>query len=109
MVNRRFGQIGRLKKEKIDEYVKLHADVWPDVKKMITECNLQNYSIFIRDDLVFSYFEYTGENYDADMEKMAADETTQKWWGYTRPCFEKYNADSAEAFYEDMETIFYMA
>ncbi len=49
MVNRRFGQIGRLKKEKIDEYVKLHADVWPDVKKMITECNLQNYSIFIRE------------------------------------------------------------
>lgn len=108
MVNRRFGQIGRLKKEKIDEYVKLHAAVWPDVMKMITECNLQNYSIFIRDDLVFSYFEYTGDDYEADMKKMAADETTQRWWSYTRPCFEKYNEESTEAFYEDMETIFYM-
>ena len=74
MVNRRFGQIGRLKKEKIDEYVKLHADVWPDVKKMIMECNLQNYSIFIRDDLVFSYFEYTGENYDAEKDGRRRDD-----------------------------------
>ena len=109
MARRMFGQIGRLKKEKIEEYKTLHAAVWPDVLKTITECNLENYSIFIKGDLVFSYFEYTGTDYEADMEKMAADETTQKWWGYTRPCFEKYNADSAEAFYEDMETIFYMA
>ena len=38
---------------------------------------------------------------------MAADEITQQWWGYTRPCFEKYAESSAEAFYEDMESIFY--
>lgn len=104
-----FGQIGRLKREKIDEYVKLHAAVWPDVLKMIKECNLENYSIFIKDDLVFAYFEYTGTDYAADMDKMAADETTQKWWGFTRPCFDKFNAESKEAFYEDMKSIFYLA
>lgn len=104
-----FGQIGRLKPEKIDEYVKLHAAVWPDVLKMIKECNLENYSIFIKGDLVFAYFEYTGTDYAADMDKMAADETTQKWWGFTRPCFDKFNADSQEAFYEDMQSIFYLA
>lgn len=104
-----FGQIGRLKPEKIDEYVKLHAAVWPDVLKMIKECNLENYSIFIKGDLVFAYFEYTGTDYAADMDKMAADVTTQKWWGFTRPCFDKFNADSQEAFYEDMQSIFYLA
>ena len=58
MARRMFGQIGRLKKEKIEEYKTLHAAVWPDVLKTITECNLENYSIFIKGDLVFSYFEY---------------------------------------------------
>lgn len=107
MNKRVFGQIGRLKPEKREEYIKLHADVWPGVLETIHDCNLQNYSIFIRDDLVFSYFEYTGDDYEKDTEKMAADEITQQWWGYTRPCFEKYEESSAEAFYEDMESIFY--
>ena len=35
---RRFGQIGKLKPDKIDEYVRLHAKVWPDVLKMIQLC-----------------------------------------------------------------------
>ena len=64
MERRRFGQVGRLKPEKRDEYVRLHAEVWPDVLNMITACNLENYSIFIRGNVVFSYFEYTGTDYD---------------------------------------------
>jgi L-rhamnose mutarotase len=66
----RFGQIGKLKKDKIDEYIELHANTWPGVLKTITECNLRNYSIFIHGDLLFSYYEYIGEDYEADMEKM---------------------------------------
>jgi L-rhamnose mutarotase len=101
-----FGQIGRLKREKIDEYCKLHAETWPDVLTTITECHLQNYSIFLQDDLVFAYFEYTGEDYDADMEKMAQDPVTQEWWKHTKPCFEK-NAVGQSEFYHDMKQIFY--
>lgn len=108
MERRRFGQVGRLKPEKRDEYVRLHAEVWPDVLNMITACNLENYSIFIRGNVVFSYFEYTGTDYEADMAKMAADETTQRWWRCTRPCFEVYDEACEEAFYTDMDSIFYL-
>lgn len=108
MERRRFGQVGRLKPEKRDEYVRLHAAVWPDVLKMITACNLENYSIFIRGDVVFSYFEYTGTDYETDMAKMAADETTQRWWRCTSPCFEVYDEACVEAFYTDMDSIFYL-
>jgi len=41
------------------------------------------------------------------MEKMAADPTTQDWWSHTRPCFTKYKAESPEAFYTDMQQIFF--
>lgn len=106
-----FGQVGRLKRECIEEYCRLHeTDVhtprWAGVLKTIHDCHLQNYSIFIEDDVVFAYFEYTGDDYEADMEKMAADPVTQDWWSHTRPCFTKYRADSTEDFYSDMRQIF---
>ena len=107
MEKKLFGQIGRLKREKIDEYIKLHSAVWPEVLETIKACNMRNYSIFIRDDVVFGYFEYIGTDYEADMQKMADDSITQKWWGLTRPCFTKYDADSLEPFYEDMKSIFF--
>ncbi|NLT97283.1 MAG: L-rhamnose mutarotase [Christensenellaceae bacterium] len=106
-MKRCFGQIGKLKRDKIEEYCRLHAAVWPGVLKTISECNLQNYSIFLCDDLVFSYFEYVGEDFDADMEKMAQDPVTQEWWTHTHPCFERFAFDSNSEFYHDMKQIFY--
>ena len=103
----RFGQIGRLKRECIDKYVRLHAEVCPEVIQTIYDCHIHNYSIFLEDDVVFAYFEYTGDDYTADCEKMASDPITQKWWALTRPCFTKYSSDKAEAFYTDMRQIFF--
>ncbi len=110
-MKRIFGQIGRLKRECIETYCRLHeTDVhtprWAGVLETIRACNIQNYSIFIEDDVVFGYFEYTGEDYEADMEKMARDPVTQDWWANTRPCFTFYSAESKEPFYSDMRQIF---
>lgn len=103
----RFGQLGKLKKEKIEEYRALHAAPWPGVLKTITDCNLRNYSIYFYDDLVFAYFEYVGQDYDADMAKMAEDPITQEWWKHTKPCFEKFAIDPESEFYHDLQSIFY--
>ena len=87
---RRYGMVIGLKPEKIAEYKELHANVWPDVLKMIRECNIRSYSIYLGElekgqYYLFSYFEYTGDDFEADMKKMAADATTQKWWKHTDP------------------------
>ena len=82
----RYGMVIEVKPDKIKEYKKLHAAVWPDVLKKITECNIRNYSIYLKDNTLFSYFEYIGNDFNADMEKMAADPTTQKWWDVCKPC-----------------------
>ena len=103
-MTRRFCQRAFLKREKIDEYRELHAAVWPKVAEMIEACNLHNYSISIMDNMVVSYFEYTGEDYDADMAKMDADPITQEWWKHTKPCFEGHDKG---VYYEDLEEIFY--
>jgi L-rhamnose mutarotase len=81
----RYGQILGVKPERFKEYAEIHAAVWPGVLKMIHDCNIRNYSIFHHNNLLFAYFEYIGDNFAADMGKMAADPTTQEWWGVCVP------------------------
>ena len=101
---RRFCQRGFLKPEKVEEYSALHAAAWPDVLKTIRECNLQNYSISILGEMVVAYFEYTGEDYEADMRKMEAAPVTQEWWKHTKPCFARHDEG---VYYEDMDCLLY--
>jgi len=86
---KRYAGITGLKPDKVQEYKSLHAHAWPAVLKKITECNIRNYSIYLKQingkPYLFSYFEYTGDDFNADMKKMAADPTTQQWWKQTDP------------------------
>jgi L-rhamnose mutarotase len=79
----RHAQIIRLRPEEEAEYVRRHKEVWPAVLRTIAECHIGNYSIFLRNGLLFAYFEYYGEDYEADMRKMAECPDTQRWWQIT--------------------------
>ena len=103
----RYGSLIRLKPEKLAEYKDLHANVWPDVLKMIREANIQNYSIFYKDGYLFSYFEYHGEGFQADMKKMAADPATQAWWKLTDPCQEPLETRKENEWWASMEEFFH--
>jgi len=87
---KRYGQIIKVKPEKLNYYRDLHAKPWPCVLEKIKECNIQNYSIFLGPDhMLFAYFEYVGNDFVQDMNMMAADECTQRWWkgNHTMPGF----------------------
>lgn len=101
---KRFIMHSFLKPEKVEEYKKLHADPWPSVLDMIAQCHIHHYSISIRGTELFTYYEYTGENYEEDMAKMEADPMTQEWWKHTRPCFLYH---SQGIYYDDLEELFY--
>jgi len=103
----RYGMVIRINPERIDEYKKLHAAVWPEVLKKISECNIRNYSIYLIDDTLFSYFEYIGNNFDADMSKMAADPTTQKWWDVCKPCQQPLKSRKEGEWWANMEEVFH--
>lgn len=81
----RVSSMVRLREETVAEYIRLHTAVWPEVLERIQEANMTNYSIFVGDSWLVVYFEYVGEDYDADMATMAADATVQRWWDLTRP------------------------
>ena len=103
----RYGMVIGVNPEKIDEYKKLHAAVWPEVLKKISECNIRNYSIYLIDNTLFSYFEYIGNNFDADMSKMAADPTTQKWWDVCKPCQQPLKTCEEGEWWANMEEVFH--
>ncbi|MCK5757953.1 MAG: L-rhamnose mutarotase [Clostridiales bacterium] len=105
---KRMGQVLQVRPEKVEDYKKLHSQVWPEVKKMIAECNIKNYSIFLRGGFLFAYFEYDGSDYDSDMAKMAADPMTQKWWEECIPCQKPVDFSGAEEWWANMEEVFHL-
>ena len=101
-----------LRPEKVEEYKALHANAWPEVLKMIKDCGLQNYSIYLRELpdgglYLFSYVEYVGEDFDADMAKMAADPVTQKWWELCKPCQTPWANRVGDEWWSTMEEVFH--
>jgi L-rhamnose mutarotase len=104
---KRYGMVIGIQPQKIEEYKELHAAVWPDVLKMIRACNIRNYSIYLKDNFLFSYFEYVGEDFDADMAKMAADPTTQKWWDVCKPCQQPLDSRKEGEWWASMEEVFH--
>ena len=104
----RYGWVIKVKPEKLEEYKALHADPWPGVDNMLKECNIRNYSIYYRDGFLFSYLEYTGLDFEKDMQKMAEDSLTQAWWKLTDPC--QYPVESAGegVWWADMEELYHL-
>jgi L-rhamnose mutarotase len=105
---KRFGQMIRLKPEGAEEYKRQHAAVWPGVLAMIKECHLVNYSIYRKDNWLFAYFEYTGNDFEGDMARMAADPETQRWWDVVKPLMEPIENRKTGEFWADMEEIFHL-
>lgn len=105
----RMGMVIGLKPDKIAEYKRLHAETWPSVLQMIADCNIRNYTIFLREpeNLLFAYWEYHGTDFAADAAKMAADPETQRWWTFTDPCQEPLASRGEGEFWAPMEEVFH--
>jgi L-rhamnose mutarotase len=112
MTMKRYAMVIGVNDDKIEEYKRLHAAVWPDVLRMIAACHIRNYSIYLRrldDDrhYLFSYFEYAGADFAADMAKMAADPVTQRWWSVCKPCQRPLESRRPEDWWTGMEEVFH--
>jgi L-rhamnose mutarotase len=73
----------------------------------------QKFSIYLRkleDDryFLFSYFEYMGEDFSADMAIMADDPGTQEWWKQSIPCQQPLIDRAAGKWWASMEEVFHL-
>jgi L-rhamnose mutarotase len=109
---KRFGMVLRVREDKVDDYVRLHEDVWPEVLDTIARCNLRNYSIFLRRlgdgrTYLFSYFEHDGDDFAADMRAMAADPATRRWWALMEPMQAPWPDRAPGDWWTRMEEVFH--
>lgn len=105
---KRIGEVIRIKPEGLEAYKRYHADPLPGVNEMIKACNIRNYSIYHRGQYLFAYYEYVGDDFEADMAKMAADPATQHWWDLVKPLMEPLTDHAEEEFWSGMEEVYHL-
>ncbi len=81
---KRVGMVVGIDPDRIDEYRRLHADGNPGVRDLLNKYHMHNFSIFLQQMpdgkwYEFGYYEYTGEDFEGDMEKMDAEPRTVEW------------------------------
>ena len=104
----RYGQILHLKPGARDTYVQYHANVWPEVKQAIHDANIRNYSVFLKDEVLFAYFEYIGDDLNADWARMVNNPKMKEWWAIMQPMQEPLPSRAAGEWWAEMEEAFHM-
>lgn len=103
----RIAQVVQIKSSEIEEYERIHAEVWPGVLATIAACNIHNYSIYRYNNLLFAYMEYHGSDFAADMANMAADPVTQDWWKITAPMQQQVPDADAGTWWKNLPEVFH--
>jgi L-rhamnose mutarotase len=79
---KRVGFQFKIRPDRLEEYKRLHQDVWPEMLAALREAGWHNYTLFMRDDgLVFGYFE-TEESLLAAQDKMSGTEVNARWQAF---------------------------
>lgn len=107
---KRMGHVIGLKQEHLAEYKRLHSEVWPEVLDRLRQSNITNYSIFLREPemLMFSYWEYVGQDFERDSAAIAADPVTRDWWQICGPMQRPFDSRAEGEWWAPMEQVFHL-
>jgi L-rhamnose mutarotase len=106
---KRFGQLIGLRPERLEEYKRYHAAVWPEILAAIREAGIRNYSIFHFEGKLFAYFEYTGpeDEFEERMRTLARAPRMREWWDIMDPMQVPPAGRQPGAWWADMEEVFH--
>lgn len=88
-----------------EEYRRRHADLWPELKQLLKESGISEYSIFLDEETgtLFAFQKVAGEGGSQDLGKT---EIVQRWWKYMADIM-KTNSDNSPVSIE-LEEVFYL-
>ena len=106
----RMGMVIGVKPEKLEEYKRLHAQPWPEMRAALSAANIRNYSIYLREpeNLLFGYWEYVGTNYEADMRRLGELAVTKRWLALTDPCQARLPSAAKGEWWSTMREIYHL-
>jgi L-rhamnose mutarotase len=106
---KRFGQTIYLRPEVEAEYRRIHVKIWPEIEDAIRVSGIRNYSIFLKDGVMFAYFEYIGpdDEFEARMETLANAPRMQEWWAITKAMQIPLETRAEGEWWANMEEVFH--
>ena len=87
----RVGFVLRVKADRVDDYIRAHSDVWPDMLDALKDAGIRNYTIFRSGNDMFGYFE-TDDLARAEAY-LAAQEVNSRWQDAMADLLEERVAD----------------
>lgn len=105
---KRVGFLLKVRQDMLDEYVKRHEAVWPEMLEALRRTGWHNYSLFLRDDgLLFGYME-TPDSFDAARAGMALEEINARWQDSMAPFFEGLGGAHADEGMLELREVFHL-
>lgn len=78
--------ITKLKEDKVDDYIRLHDEIWDEVVELGHQAGLRNFTIYKHGVYLFSTYEYVGDNFEEDMKWKNSHEVIHRWQEETGKC-----------------------
>jgi len=90
---------------KRDEYRRRHDEIWPELKALLKQAGVSNYSIHLdpETNILFAYLERPG---DHRMDDLPDDPIMQRWWAHMQDIMAA-NADGSPVA-KPLEEMFYL-
>ena len=105
---KRIGFMLKVRAERLEEYQRHHAAVWPEMLDALRASGWHNYSLFVRDDgLLFGYFE-TPDSLPEAQARMAATEVNTRWQEFMAPYFESPSNARPDEMFLELSEIFHL-
>lgn len=85
----------QLRSDRIDDYLRDHAEVWPEMLEALTAAGWTNYSLFLRreDGMVIGYLET--DDFERAQSEMARQDVNARWQSSMASYFESGRPDGA--------------
>ena len=97
----------KVRAEKIDEYRRRHAEVWPEMLQALSETGWHNYSLFMRPDgLLFGYLETP--DFDRARAEMAKRDVNARWQAEMGGFFELEEGARPDSSMRPLEEVFHL-
>ena len=97
----------QVRPERLDEYKREHATVWPVMLAALRETGWHNYSLFLRNDgLLIGYFETP--DLPAALNGMAAREINAQWQTHMAPFFADLGDRRPDEGFLRLEEVFHL-
>ena len=87
------------------EYKKRHDAIWPEMKKLLKEAGIFEFSIFLDEETntLFAFQKISGEQGSQDLGK---NEVVQKWWKHMADIMHTYSDNSPVSI--ELEEVFHL-